>query len=75
MNGEAKLKKKINFAVKNPIYIDYAETLLELRHTLKAYEEEALRRNFEAAYDISMTLVDLSQRLENIAQQMFYDQK
>lgn len=75
MNGEEKLKKQINFAVKNPIYIDYSETLIQLRHTLKAYEEAALKKDFELAYDISMALVDLSQRLEDIAQQMYHDQK
>jgi len=71
MNGEEKLKKQINFAVKNPIYIDFSETLLELKRTIKAYEESTLKKNWEIAYDLSMALVDLSQRLEDIAQQMY----
>jgi hypothetical protein len=71
MNGEEKLKKQINFAVKNPIYIDFSETLLELKRTTKAYEEATLKKDWEIAYDLSMALVDLSQRLEDIAQQMY----
>ena len=71
MNGEEKLKKQINFAVKNPIYIDFSETLLELKRTTKAYEEATLKKDWELAYDLSMALVDLSQRLEDIAQQMY----
>ena len=69
--GEQKLKKAINFAVKNPIYIDFSETLLELKRTTRAYEEATLKKDWESAYDHSMALVDLSQRLEDIAQQMF----
>ena len=72
MNGEEKLKKQINFAVKNPIYIDFSETLLELKRTTKAYEDATLRKDWESAYDLSMALVDLSQRLEDIAQQMYH---
>jgi len=75
MNGEEKLKKQINFAVKNPIYIDFSETLLELKRTTKAYEEATLKKDWEIAYDLSMALVDLSQRLEDIAQQMFHETK
>jgi hypothetical protein len=71
MNGEEKLRKQINFAVKNPIYIDFSETLLELKRTTKAYEEATLKKDWELAYDLSMALVDLSQRLEDIAQQMY----
>jgi hypothetical protein len=69
------LKKAINFAVKNPIYFDYSETVLELKHATKAYETATLVKDWEAAYDLSITLVDISQRLEDIAQQMFHDQK
>lgn len=72
MNGEEKLKKQINFAVKNPIYIDFSETLLELKRTTKAYEDATLKKDWELAYDLSMALVDLSQRLEDIAQQMYH---
>lgn len=72
MNGEEKLKKQINFAVKNPIYIDFSETLLELKRTTKAYEDATLKKDWEFAYDLSMALVDLSQRLEDIAQQMYH---
>lgn len=75
MNGEEKLKKQINFAVKNPIYIDFSETLLELKRTTKAYEEATLKKDFELAYDLSMELVDLSQKLEDISQQMIYETK
>lgn len=75
MNGEEKLKKQINFAVKNPIYIDFSETLLELKRTTKAYEEATLKKDFELAYDLSMELVDLSQKLEDISQQMFHETK
>ena len=71
MNGEEKLRKQINFAVKNPIYIDFSETLLELKRTTRAYEDATLKKDFELAYDLSMALVDLSQRLEDIAQQMY----
>ena len=72
MNGEEKLKKQINFAVKNPIYIDFSETLLELKRTIRAYEDATLRKEWDYAYDKSMELVDLSQRLEDIAQQMYH---
>ena len=72
MNGEEKLKKQINFAVKNPIYIDFSETLLELKRTTKAYEDATLKKDWELAYDLSMALVDLSQQLEDIAQQMYH---
>ena len=75
MNGEEKLRKQINFAVKNPIYIDFSETLLELKRTTKAYEDATLKKDWELAYDHSMALVDLSQRLEDIAQQMFHETK
>ena len=69
------LNKAINFAVKNPIYIDFSETLLEVKRTVKQYEEATLKKNWDDAYDLSITLVDLSQRLEDIAQQMAHDQK
>ena len=69
------LKKAINFAVKNPIYIDFSETLLEVKRTVKQYEEATLKKNWNDAYDLSITLVDLSQRLEDIAQQMAHDNK
>ncbi len=69
------LKKSINFAVKNPDYIDFSETLLELKRTIKAYEEATLKRDWETAYDLSISLVDLSQQLEDIAQQMFANAK
>ena len=75
MNGEEKLRKQINFAVKNPIYIDFSETLLELKRTTRAYEDATLKKDWEGAYDLSMALVDLSQRLEDIAQQMFHETK
>lgn len=73
--GEQKLKKAINFAVKNPIFIDFSETLLELKRTTKAYEDATLKKDWETAYDLSMSLVDLSQRLEDIAQEMFHGNK
>ena len=73
--GEQKLQKAINFAVKNPIFIDFSETLLDLKRTTKAYEEATLKKNWEAAYEFSTVLVDISQRLEDIAQSMFHDQK
>ena len=69
------LKKAINFAVKNPVYIDFSETLLEVKRTIKQYEEATLKKNWDDAYDLSITLVDLSQRLEDIAQQMAHDNK
>lgn len=69
------LNKAINFAVKNPEYFDYAEVFLELKHTLRDYHEATLKKDWDKAYDLSITLVDLSQQLENIAQQMAHDQK
>jgi len=69
------LKKAINFAVKNPSYIDFAETLLEIKRTTKAYEDATLKKEWDAAYDLSITLVDLSHDLEDIARQMLNDQK
>ena len=69
------LKKAINFAVKNPIYIDFSETLLEIKRTVKAYEEATLKKQWDHAYDLSITLVDLSQQLEDIAQRMAHDEK
>ena len=69
------LNKSINFAVKNPVYFDFSETLLELKQTLKAYENATLKKDWEAAYDLSISLVDISQQLEDIAQQMHHDQK
>ena len=69
------LKKAINFAVKNPKYIDFAETLLELKRTIRQYEDATLKKDWDGAYDLSITLVDLSQQLEDIAQQMAHDQK
>ena len=69
------LNKAINFAVKNPVYFDYSETLLELKHTIKAYEEATLKKKWDDAYDLSITLVDLSQQLEDIAQQMAHEAK
>jgi hypothetical protein len=69
------LNKAINFAVKNPTYFDFSETLLELKRTVKQYEEATLKKQWENAYDLSMALVDLSQQLEDIAQQMFHEAK
>lgn len=69
------LNKAINFAVKNTIYIDFSETLLEIKHTIKAYEEATLKKKWDDAYDLSISLVDLTQQLEDIAQQMAHDQK
>ncbi len=69
------LKKAINFAVKRPSYIDFAETLLEVKRTIKQYEEATLKKDWDGAYDLSITLVDLTQQLEDIAQQMAHDQK
>jgi hypothetical protein len=69
------LNKAINFAVKSPKYIDFSETLLELKRTIKQYEEATLKKDWDGAYDLSITLVDLSQQLEDIAQQMAHDQK
>lgn len=69
------LNKAINFAVKHPTYIDFSETLLEIKHALKAYEEATLKKNWDTAYDLSITLVDLTQQLEDIAQQMAHDEK
>lgn len=69
------LNKAINFAVKHPAYIDFAETLLELKRKIKAYEEATLKKQWNDAYDLSITLVDLSQQLEDIAQSMAHDQK
>ena len=71
--GEEKLRKSINFAVKNPQYFDYSETFLELKHVLKAYENATLVKDWERAYDLSIVLVDVSQRLETIAQAMLND--
>lgn len=76
MNGEEKLNKAINFAVKHPEYVDYSLTLLDIKRTTKLYEEATLKKDWEKAYDLSMELVDLSQQLENIAQMMLAnDQK
>lgn len=69
------LKKAINFAVNHPKYIDYAEIYQELKHTLKDYHEATLKRDWDNAYDLSITLVDLSHDLETAAQKMLYDQK
>ena len=69
------LKKAINFAVKNPTYIDFSETLLEIKRTVKDYEEATLKKQWDHAYDLSITLVDLSQQLEDIAQRMVHDEK
>jgi hypothetical protein len=69
------LNKAINFAVKNPSYIDFAETLLEIKRTTKAYEEATLKKDWDIAYDLSITLVDLTHDLEDIARQMLHDQK
>ena len=69
------LNKAINFAAKHPTYIDFSETLLEIKHTIKAYEEATLKKNWDTAYDLSITLVDLTQQLEDIAQQMAHDEK
>ena len=69
------LKKAINFAVKNPTYIDFSETLLEIKRTVKDYEEATLKKQWDDAYDLSITLVDLSQQLEDIAQRMAHDEK
>ena len=69
------LKKAINFAVNNPEYIDYAEIYQELKHALKDYHEATLKRDWDKAYDLSITLVDLSHDLETAAQKMLYDQK
>ena len=69
------LKKAINFAVKNPSYIDFAETLLELKRTIRQYEDATLKKDWDGAYEISIEMVDLSQQLEDIAQQMAHDQK
>jgi hypothetical protein len=69
------LNKAINFAVKNPSYIDFAETLLEIKRTTKAYEEATLKKDWDGAYDISIALVDLTHDLEDIARQMLNDQK
>ena len=69
------LNKAINFAVKHPAYIDFSETLLELKQTIKAYEEATLKKKWDDAYDLSITLVDLSQQLEDIAQQMAHEAK
>ena len=73
--GEQKLRKAINFAVKNPAYIDYAEIYQELKHTLKDYHEATLSKDWDKAYDLSITLVDLSHSLEDAAQKMLYEQK
>lgn len=69
------LKKAINFAVKNPEFIDFSETLLEIKRTIRAYEEATLNKKWDDAYDISISLVELSQQLEDIAQQMFANAK
>ena len=69
------LKKAINFALNNPQYIDYAEIYQELKNTLKDYHEATLKRDWDKAYDLSITLVDLSHDLEDAAQRMLYDQK
>ena len=75
MTGVQTCALPIYFAVKNPIYIDFSETLLEVKRTVKQYEEATLKKNWDDAYDLSITLVDLSQRLEDIAQQMAHDNK
>jgi hypothetical protein len=69
------LNKAINFAVKNPSYIDFAETLLEIKRTIRHYEDATLKKEWDIAYDLSITLVDLSHDLEDIARQMAHDQK
>ncbi len=69
------LNKAINFAVKYPTYIDFSETLLEIKRTVKQYEEATLKKKWDDAYDLSITLVDLSQQLEDIAQQMTHEAK
>ena len=69
------LNKAINFAVKNPTFFDFSETLLEIKHTIKAYENATLVKDWETAYDLSISLVDLSQQLEDISQQMHHEQK
>ena len=75
MNGEDKLRKSINFAVKYPEYVDFSMTLLDVKRTTRAYEEATLKKNWELAYDLSIELVDYSQKLEDIAQQMLANAK
>lgn len=75
MNGEEKLKKSINFAVKYPEYVDYSMTLLDIKRTTKAYENATLKKKWDLAYDLAIELVDYSQKLEDIAQQMLANAK
>lgn len=69
------LNKAINFAVKNPTFFDYSEIFLELKHTLRDYHEATLKKDWDKAYDLSITLVDLSHDLEEASQKMLYDKK
>jgi hypothetical protein len=69
------LKKAVNFAVNNPKYFDYAEIYLELKHTLRDFHDATLHKDWDKAYDLSITLVDLSHELEDAAQRMLYEQK
>lgn len=69
------LNKAIKFAVKNPNHFDYSEIFLELKHTLRDFHEATLVKDWDKAYDLSITLVDLSHELESAAQRMLYDQK
>ena len=66
MNGEQTLRRAINFAVKYPEYVDFAETLLEVKYLIKEWEKAELRKDIEYAHDCSMALTEASMRLEEI---------
>jgi hypothetical protein len=69
------LNKAINFAVKNPMYIDYAEIYLELKHTLRDFHEATLKKDWDTAFVLSNNLVELSHELETAAERLLNDQK
>lgn len=69
------LNKAINFATKHPMYIDYAEIYLELKHTLRDFHEATLKKDWDTAFVLSNNLVELSHDLETAAERLLNDQK
>lgn len=75
--GEQKLKKTIDFAIKNPTLIDFAETLLETKYLIREYETAQLKRNLDLAEAVAQSLLESSKRLLEITEAMrkIYDEK
>ena len=75
--GEQKLKKTIDFAIKNPTLIDFAETLLETKYLIREYETAQLKSNLDLQEAVAQSLVESSKRLLEITEAMrkIYDEK